>query len=204
MRAQRGDSSRSGQGQDTATPVLPPTGTGTPQIQHHTDQTSSPLAAAGCSGNTWLQETLQGRDKGPHARCPRGLPRTGPGSRARGGRTAPWLRSPSPHLGALSGAGWPQQHRADPAAEPRARRLSAATPRLRARSHGRHRLCLAGSRTEWAGSRTWWAGSRWRWAGLRGQCRAWGRCGCFCALRERRSALGVSCRCEALRTQGLK
>lgn len=57
---------------------------------------------------------------------------------SRAGRSL--FRAHRPHLRALAGSGRAQQHGADAVADPRGRGLPAATPGLRARSHGRHRL----------------------------------------------------------------
>lgn len=145
----------SGQGEDEAAPIYSHRD-GLPQTQNHADRTSSPLSAAGRDGT---ERAAPGNPTGAATKArtpgaPAGQPRTGPWSRARGGRAAPELSWPPPHLGALSGAGRPQQHRADPPADFRARRLPAAAPRLRARSHGRHRLRLAGSRGHVVGGAT--------------------------------------------------
>jgi len=124
VRAQRGDSSRSGQGQDAATPVLPPTGTGTPQIQHHTDQTSSPLAAAGCSGMQW-EHVAPGNPAGPRQRPARPVPPRAATHRPR----EPGPRRPHRALAqiAVPSPGCPFRRRVAPAA-PRGSRGGAPCP----------------------------------------------------------------------------
>lgn len=197
----------SGQGEDEAAPIYSHRD-GLPQTQNHADRTSSPLSAAGRDGTRGSRKPYGGRDKGPHARCPRGAAThrpVEPGPR-RPRRARAQLAAPSP--------GCPFRRRAAPAAPrgspggfPRPAPARCRPPP--ARSEPWPPPTAPGGVTRTRGGRGHASGGRGRGDGGRGHAdgavrgEAGGRCA-GAGVAAVRSVLDASCRREAFLTQGLK